>query len=114
MSDFVDVQVINGGTLTVQVAIPKPLRVVDEITPPPNHGILQIMNQKDGDKRVVWDSNSLAEIRAAKEMFDDLVRKGLEPYRVGHGGKAGLDKMSEFDPMAEQVMFLPMKLAGGG
>ncbi|MFA5766864.1 MAG: hypothetical protein WC919_02995 [Candidatus Paceibacterota bacterium] len=113
-TDFVDVPVIDGSTSTVKVAIPKPLHVLDGAIPPPNHGVLHIMNPKDGDKRIVWDSGSLAEIRAAKEMFDDLVEKGLSPFRVGTNGKASSDKMQEFDPMAEQVIFIPVKLARAG
>jgi len=115
MTDFVDVPVFQGCTVTVQVAIPKPLRVLDGAVPPPKHGIFHIMNPKDGDKRIVWNSDSLAEIRAAKEMFDDLVRQGSQPYHVGTGGKATSRKMDEFDPMAEQVIFLPGKqLQAGG
>jgi methylmalonyl-CoA mutase cobalamin-binding subunit len=115
MTNFVDVPVFKGCLATVQVAIPEPLRVLDGVVPPPNHGVFQILNPNDGDKRVVWDSGSLAEIQAAKKMFDDLVAEGLEPYRVGVGGKATAKKMEEFDPMAEQVIFLPgKKLAVGG
>ena len=113
-ADFIDVPVLDGCVLTVQVPIPKPLRVLDGVVPPPNHGVFHIQNPKDGDKRVVWDSGSLAEIRAAKTMFDDLKKQGLAPYRVGTGGKTSSQKMEEFDPMAEQVMFLPMQLVAGG
>ena len=77
--------------------------------------MFQIMNFKDGDKRVVWDSGSLAEIQAAKEMFDNLRKEGLMPFRVGVGGKASAEEMTEFDPLAEQVLFLPGKrLVAGG
>lgn len=112
--NFIEVPVIDNGNAMVKVNIPEPLRVVDDVAPPPGHGIFQIVNWKDGDKRVVWDSNSLAEIRAAKEMFDDLKKQGLKPYKVGTGGKASSDEMNEFDPMAEQVIFLPIKMAVGG
>ena len=114
MSDFVEIPVIDGSNLTMLVAIPAPLQVLDGVIPPPKHGVLHIMNRRDGDKRVVWDSGCLAEIRAAKEMFDDLRKKGLTPYKVGTGGKASSQEMEEFDPMAEQIMFLPLKLAAGG
>jgi hypothetical protein len=90
------------------------LRVLDGVIPPPKHGILHVVNWKDGDKRVVWDSGSLAEITAAKKMFDDLKKEKLTPFRVGTNGKASPKEMDEFDPMAEQVIFLPLKLATGG
>jgi hypothetical protein len=113
MVDFVEFPVVDGSRLMEQVPIPKQLRVFDGVVPPPNHGIFQIMNPKDGDKRVVWDSNSLAEIQAAKQMFDDL-KKHLTPYRVGANGKASSKQMDEFDPLAEQVIFLPIKMVQGG
>ena len=106
-TEYVDVPILQGSVLTVPVAIPKPLRVLDGVEPPPKHGMFHIMNPRDGDKRIVWDSNSLAEIRAAKQMFDDLVKQGSQPFHVGTGGKATAKKMDEFDPMAEQVIFLP-------
>ena len=114
MVGFVEVPVIGGCNATVQVAIPPSLRVLDGAVPPPKHGVLHIVNWKDGDKRVVWDSGSLAEIQAAKTMFDNLRKEGLTPYKVGTNGKATSERMEEFDPMAEQVMFLPLKLAAGG
>jgi len=114
MTDFVEVPLIDGSNLTAQVAVPEPLRVLDGVVPPPKHGVFHIVNRKDGDKRVVWDSGSLADIRAAKQMFDDLRKQGLTPYEVGTGGRASSQIMDEFDPMAEQVMFLPLKLAAGG
>jgi hypothetical protein len=114
MTDFVEVPVVDDSNLTIRVAIPKPLRVFDGSIPPPKHGIFRIINHKDGDKRVVWDSNSLADIRAAKEMFDDLKKKGLTPFKVGIAGKALSDEMKEFDPMEEQVIFAPIKMARGG
>jgi hypothetical protein len=111
---FIEVPVIDSCNAMVKINIPELLRVVDDVVPPPKHGIFHIVNWKDGDKRVVWDSDSLAEIRAAKEMFDDLTKQGLKPYKVGVGGKASSDEMKEFDPMAEQVIFLPIKMAMGG
>jgi hypothetical protein len=113
IADFIEVPVIDGGP-SVRIPVPPLLRVLDGVVPPPRHGIFQVMNRCDGDKRVVWNSDSLAEIQAAKEMFDNLKKEGLTPYRVGVGGKAMSDKMDEFDPMAEQVLFLPLKLAKRG
>jgi hypothetical protein len=110
--NFVEVPIIDGGP-SIRVPVSPLLRVLDGVVPPPKHGMFHVMNQRDGDKRVVWNSDSLAEIQAAKEMFD-ILKKELTPYRVGVGGKAMPDKMDEFDPMAEQVLFLPLKLAKKG
>ncbi len=112
MSSVIDVPVIENSNLTMQMVVPDSLRVVEDSLPPPKHGMFRIINHKDGDKRVVWNSESLAEIQAAKEMFDDLKKK-MTPYKVGKGG-AKTEIMKEFDPMVEQILFAPTQLAMGG
>ena len=77
-------------------------------------GLFRIMSEKDGDKRVIWNRNSIAEISAAKKMFMDLLSKGMIPYKVGLRGEATSSVMDEFDPTAEEVIFLPVKAIAGG
>lgn len=74
----------------------------------------RIMSQTDGDKRVVWCRRVIAEIKAAKQMFLDLISKGMVPYKVGTDGKASATEMKEFDPIAEEVIFMPVKAIAGG
>jgi len=81
---------------------------------PPDFGCFRIMSQKDGDKRVVWCRRILSEIAAAKKMFLDLLSKGMIPYKVGVGGKASSVVMKEFDPTAEEVIFMPVRAIAGG
>lgn len=69
---------------------------------------------KHGDERVVWNCRVLAEIGAAKKMFTDLLSKGMLPYKVGTDGKRTSEVMDEFDPSAEEVIFLPVKAIAGG
>jgi hypothetical protein len=47
-------------------------------------------------------------------MFVNLIKKGLKPFRVGVDGKATSEVMDEFDPHAEEVIFLPQALVAGG
>ena len=77
-------------------------------------GCFRIMSQADGDKRVVWCRRVLAEISAAKKMFMDLLSKGMIPYKVGVDGAATSSVMTEFDPTAEEVIFMPVKAIAGG
>jgi hypothetical protein len=77
-------------------------------------GIFRIMTPKDGDKRVVWCRKVIEEIKAAKKMFMDLVTSGMVPYRVGVDGKASANVMDEFDPLAEEVIFMPVQAIRGG
>jgi len=79
-----------------------------------NFGCFRIMSQKDGDKRVVWCRRVMAEIKAAKQMFMDLLSRGMVPYKVGTDGVATAEVMDEFDGTAEEVIFMPMKAIVGG
>ena len=79
-----------------------------------DYGIFRIMSEKDGDKRVVWNRKVLAEISAAKKMFLDLISQGMMPYKVGINGAASSEVMDEFDPVAEEVIFLPIRAIVGG
>ena len=51
---------------------------------------------------------AIDQIEDAKAMFDECVAKGLVPYRIGLDGKQTSEIMDEFDPDAEEVVFLPI------
>jgi len=76
-------------------------------------GMFRILDQKEGDKRLVWNRLSLGDISEAHRMFDRFIGEGLQAYRVGSDGKQG-GRMESFDPTAEEVLFLPIKLVVGG
>ena len=78
-----------------------------------NFGIFRILDQVEGDKRLVWNRLSLSDISEADRMFNQFVSEGLSPYRVGGDGKQGT-AMDKFDPTAEEIIFLPIKLVVGG
>lgn len=110
---------VRVGTVkgaAVEIEIPDALTVLDDPkeAAPKGCGCFRIMTKDDGDKRVVWNSLSLAEIRAAKEMFDELIQEGLVPYKVGVDGEASSEVMDEFDPTAEEVIFMPVAMVAGG
>jgi hypothetical protein len=46
-------------------------------------GVFSIMSQPDGDKRVVWCSKLIGQVKAAKKLFLDLVKQGMVPYWFG-------------------------------
>lgn len=74
----------------------------------------RILNSKDGDKRVIWDSLNLEEIRDAHKFFNELVDKGMVPYKVDPKGKKTAEVMREFDPTAEEILFAPIQAVAGG
>jgi hypothetical protein len=112
----IELSLIQGSKIAKEFTIPAGLGVIDnpQETPPAGFGCFRVMTPKDGDKRVVWDSQDFSQIREAKEMFDELVAEGLCPYRVGTNGRASSDVMDEFDPHAEEVIFMPIAMVAGG
>ena len=106
--------VVENSNIVANVEIPKKLKVTTDVTPPANHGMFRILTKEDGDKRVVWNKDSFDEIREAKAMFDKLVAEGLCPYKVGTNGQATSAVMTEFDPYAEEILFLPIRQVVGG
>ena len=103
------VKVVNKLGAFVEVKIPKSLLKNE-------HGdrVFYVMTANDGDKRIVWNSGILQQIRDAKKMFEDLIKKGLVPYNVGENGKATNQIIKEFDPLAEEILFLPVAMIAGG
>lgn len=120
IGQLVDVSVLAGpdgrpSNVTEPLAIPPELTVLPGSTQPkPGQFAFRILSPVYGDQRIVWDSCSLAEINAAKELFTDLIKKGLTPYKVGRDGKKSSEVMREFDATAEEVIFVPIKLVVGG
>ena len=111
----IEFQTIKGSRASAVIDVPKTLRVLaDNEKPAKGWGCFRVMTAQDGDKRVVWDARDLDQIEEAKEMFDQLVQEGLVPYKVGIDGKATADVMDEFDPDAEEVIFLPVAAAVAG
>ena len=104
------------GNASAKIAVPDSLEIISDPTrkTPAGFGCFRIMTPKDGDKRVVWDSRDFAQISEAKAMFDELVVQGLVPYRVGVNGRASSEVMVEFDPYAEEIIFLPIAMVAGG
>lgn len=113
--EFIEVSPLRNSTLREKVGIPGLLKVLkDGEKVNAFHHMFRVMTPKDGDKRIVWDSRVLEQINEAKEMFDECISKGLVPYRVGTDGKQSSEVMDEFDPDAEEVIFLPIRQVAGG
>ena len=103
------------SNLKKDLAVPRGLKVLKAGADKPAGAMLfRVINQKDGDKRIVWDRMSLPEIRDAKKLFDDLVKEGLVPYEVDGKGKQTSRVMAEFDPSAEEILFCPVAALVGG
>lgn len=110
------VRPLKNGNVKVQIDVPDSLGELEEPkeVAPATCGTFRIMTEDDGDKRYTWDRRDYTQIREAKDFFDKCVAEGLVPYRVGVGGKPSSEVMTEFDPYAEEVVFMPVAAAVGG
>ncbi len=86
----------------------------DGETANPEHNEFRIQNPASGDDRLTWDRRDFSAIQEARRTFVDLVKKGFKPFRVGLDGKKTNAVMQEFDPVAQQVLFIPMPVVAGG
>ena len=99
------------GCAKLENEIETPLDVRD---PEAGESCFRILSQEAGDDRIVWDRRSSEEIREARKLFLELVQEGLEPYRADEDGNKTGVLMKEFDPGAEEVIFLPKPMLVGG
>ena len=111
-----DVTLLMGTKITGKVEVPDGVQILEGgAEKPAGHHIFRILHPEKGDERLTWDHTNFADIKGAKKLFVDLVEKGLTPYRVGVNGRATSEVMDEFDPSAEEVIFLAEKtLVVGG
>jgi hypothetical protein len=117
---FIEIALLRAGNnpskLATKLPIPAILSVVESPTAKPEQGFgfFRFMTPKDGDKRVTWDSRDFAQISAAKQMFDEAITQGLIAYRVGFNKQPTSEIMVEFDPYAEEIVFLPLEMVAAG
>lgn len=110
----IDIPIVENTKLYKTIDVSPKLKVLERGESKGAKSMFRILSQKDGDTRIVWDSNSFDEIVEAKEIFDELVASGLVPYRVDIHGRRTPMVMDQFDPNAEEVLFAPIAMAMGG
>lgn len=100
-----EVEVVANSNVKKKFDIPEPLGLLEEGEENADNWVMRIINQKDGDKRITWNSENFSSIRAAKKVFDELLATGFVPYVIDQDtGEATKLVMDEFDPFAEEVM----------
>jgi len=108
----VEINVI--GKLTASIDIPDELDIPEgDVQASEQVGVFRVLTPKDGDKRITWDRMRMASINAARDMFNACIGEGLVPYRIGADGKKS-EIMREFDPYAQEVIFIPQPAVIGG
>ncbi len=66
---------------------------------------------REGDTKVIWDSENEEEVALAKKQFEDAMEKKFAAFRVKKDGTKS-KKITKFDPDAERIILVPA-LAGG-
>lgn len=78
---------------------------------PADHQVFAVLDQ-GGDTKHMWDKNNPDEVVAARVLFDTLVgEKRMQAYSVKRNGEPG-QRIREFDPEAEKIIFQPAMVGG--
>lgn len=74
-------------------------------------GELRVMDVDAGDLKVIWSKDKPDEIKAAKDQFASLLKKGYMAYKVKKDGSNG-KQITEFDEKAERIILSPQMKGG--
>lgn len=66
---------------------------------------------RQGDTRIIWDSEKEDEVATARRAFDDLRAKGYLAFKVNKEGNKG-EQITRFDPDAEKLILAPQMKGG--
>lgn len=66
---------------------------------------------EDSEEKLFWNESVPEEITIAQAQFEEYLKKAYIVCKIEKNGERGV-QISEFDPMAEEIIFLPM-LEGG-
>jgi hypothetical protein len=65
-----------------------------------------------GDTKIIWDSEKRDEVDAARNHFDDLLKKKYLAFRAeGREGSRG-EQIKRFDPDLERIIMVPPSVGG--
>ncbi len=74
------------------------------------NGELSVMG-REGDTKIIWNSENDEEVANAKKSFTDLLAKGFSAFKVKKDGSKGV-QIREFDLESERIILVP-QMAGG-
>ena len=66
---------------------------------------------KTGDTKIIWDANNPDEVKAAREMFNNLRRANFIAHSVQKNGDPG-EIIRTFDPSIERIIMIPPVVGG--
>lgn len=83
---------------------------IDEIISETPKSLMHILDES-GDLKVIWDSKNVDEVAAARDQFNNLLKKGFLAFSVKQNGEAK-EQIHEFDPDAEKLIMVPAVVGG--
>lgn len=112
---MLDLAPIFGSNIREPMPLPDSIVLLEHGQEPDSENCMfRILSPKSGDDRLTWDKRDFGAMQDARQTFIELVKKGFKPFRVGGDGKRSNEVMQEFDPSAQQVVFVPMAPVAGG
>ena len=66
---------------------------------------------REGDTKVIWDSENVEEVAQARKTFDELTKKGFSAFSVKRDGEKG-GRLAKFESGEEKMILVPA-LRGG-
>lgn len=66
---------------------------------------------REGDTKIIWDSENPDEVAHVRKIFEDLTQKGFSAFAVKRMGDQG-ERITKFDPEEEKMILVP-QLRGG-
>jgi hypothetical protein len=73
-------------------------------------GLLKVLNGDEGES-YSWTPASQEEVQAARERFNQYMKRGFIACKIVNQGKTGV-QISEFDPGAEEIFMLGLTEGG--
>lgn len=73
-------------------------------------GELAVMDNT-GDSKTMWNKNSPAEVEQARNVFNELTKKGYQAFTVRPDGEAG-ERIDRFDAEIEKMVLIPRMVGG--
>lgn len=65
----------------------------------------------NGDSKIIWNPDNAEEVKAAKEHFGSLIKKGFKAFRGKDDGEKGAS-VTDFDPSIRRLIMVPPIVGG--
>lgn len=72
---------------------------------------IRIMDTKEGDLKLEWNSDNNAETELAKKAFEKAKKDGMLIYKMKKDGSQGA-QIKDWDPNAERIIATPALVGG--